>query len=228
VTFVSASAQFSTDGGPSLTIAAPTTIVAGNLLLAAVGMNTATPGVSAPVGWTPVGSYASADNVATLYLWKRVAASEPASYTFTGGSWLAGTILQYAGAAIDGADVAWAAVSDDSSANDVLPVAAATPSTPSDVWVVVVYSSYGVVCSTPTGFLARSTAGVNSGDEGILAFDQNLYSLGSTGTTSVTFTPSDSGVSLTVLLAGGSGGGTGGGPPTPPAYLGTPGIIPVL
>lgn len=76
--------------------AVPTGTTNGDLILAFVAVSN-TDTVSAPAGWTPVAQHTGANLRA--YLWRRVASSEPASYTFTANTSgnLRATLVTYRG-----------------------------------------------------------------------------------------------------------------------------------
>lgn len=224
MTFVSGSAQVASENS-NLLVTAPPGLVVGNLLVAAVGMNQATPGISPPAvlpgfpTWTLVDSFASTSGIAGMSVWtKPVTVSEPTSYIFTGGSWLGGVVLQYVGV-LDGG-VAWAEFDNNDTSSETVTVPAETPSTATDTWLVVIYTALGMSATAPAGFTPRAAAdGANI--DGIFASDLVLTSAASTGTTTATVTPSDDGVVVTVLLQP-----TGLAPAA--TYVGTPGVIPIL
>src|SRR5437763_791236 len=97
-TFVSAASKAGTASGTSVVVTAPTSLAAGNLLIAIVyaAGSTAT-AVGAPADWTLIDGTPALGKTAgmvSVYT-KTVTASEPASYTFTGTQDLAADVLQY-------------------------------------------------------------------------------------------------------------------------------------
>lgn len=203
-TFVSATAASNAVGDATISLTAPTGIVVGNLLLAIVGANSTDTGLSPPAGWSSL-TGASSSNGCDLSVWARTAGpNEPPAYTFTGGSWLAGTILQYSGAGIDGDNVN---VLDFETVAVTIPDG--TASTASDIWVSVIYTEDGVTPSVPAGFTKRAESIAPSWD-GISAYDQNLTVTGDTGTASSTTDSQDNGLAVTILIM------AGGGPANPP------------
>jgi hypothetical protein len=85
--------------GASLTIATPTGVQANDVLIAAVGFNNASAGVTAPAGWTLVRRVSNAATTANaLAVYRRVAqAGEPASHALAiaGGAFLVGGIQAF-------------------------------------------------------------------------------------------------------------------------------------
>src|SRR3954451_12371689 len=99
--FRSASANQNGAGSTSLTINKPAGVVAGDVMIAAVGANGNT-SITAPAGWSSTGLYNAAawTNTGGIQVPFKVAgASEPASYSWALGTTrpAAGTIVDYIG-----------------------------------------------------------------------------------------------------------------------------------
>ena len=103
--FVSSSANVGTSGvGSSVVVAAPTSIAAGNLLIAFYYMytGTSTPTLTPPAGWSLVSGSHATDSLTAMSVYAKTATGgEPSTYTFS--SSVAGSnmvvIVQWAGLA---------------------------------------------------------------------------------------------------------------------------------
>jgi len=107
----SSSAALTGAKGSILTIAAPTGVQPGDLLLAQIRYRGATPNLTVPAGWTLVGTIPGDQANHSVYF-KIAATGEPASYQFnqnTNAGRMAGGIGAYSGVSTTNPIVAWAA-----------------------------------------------------------------------------------------------------------------------
>jgi hypothetical protein len=183
IAFVSGSSAGPGGGVTAVTVNAPASIVAGNLLVAFVAHAGAS-GWSGPAGWTK--NAESADHY--LSCWNKTATgSEPSSYTWTvtgTSNFAAGVILQYSGATgFDGTVTAPNRVT-----STTYTASSVSPTTATDMWIVAAADTGGWsdVASIPSGFTARNSA--NSGFASIYSFEKILASSSATGTAAGTWT----------------------------------------
>lgn len=190
----------------SVTVTAPATITAGNLLICIITNASGTPpNYLMPSGWALAGSVGILQNTSSAAVFTKIAtATEPASYTInTQSSFCAATISQYSGVSgLDGTPVFLQLTSGTSYTSPTQPAGAGDGK-------VVAYCSYnGNTFTTPTGTVARVSAR-SLGNESIYTFDA-LTTPANTYTS--TMSAGGAGVIVSMLLAPAAGASTPGDP----------------
>jgi hypothetical protein len=154
VAFVS-SASGSDNNTTTLTVSAPASIVAGNVLLAYLTNSGAAP-TAGPTGWTQLSSAGTANAA----WWKLATSSEPTSYTWTfgAGTYAEGLIVQYSGVGSTPIDT----YTNNSATGTAITSTAATNSAAGETYVLFLGAEkYAVTFTTPSGLtLEASVSGI--------------------------------------------------------------------
>lgn len=179
-------ANAATAGATSVAVTKPAGTADGDLLVAIVTNSSGSTGVGAPAGWTPIGTFQSA-NPANQPFW-RIASGEGASWTFTGtdGSRTTaavGVFRHTAGSgAFDASGVTQTASGTTVSAPSV------TPATAGDLGLfLVAVAGTNTLSAAPTNYTAPAAGAVSGSRSAALAYRLDLPS-GATGTLSGTIT----------------------------------------
>lgn len=98
ITFVASASGISSGGAGDLTLNKPTGTIDGDVMIALISLSPSGAGAAAPAGWQAL--YASDIDSPAIQIYAKVAASEGASYLFTGGSFKAGVIVTYRNASV--------------------------------------------------------------------------------------------------------------------------------
>jgi hypothetical protein len=228
-----ASAILTGASGTALTIARPSGVQAGDLLLAQIRYRDPVTGLTAPAGWTLVGTITSGQaNHAVLY--KVATASEPTSYTFNQGTSagrMAGGIGAYTGVNTAAPINAWAA----SVGEAATLVAPSVNTTVDNALVVRLWGWRGVSASepgvglnvVPAGLTQRWTeqvGHVNSDRNRVLAGDRVQATAGPTGTATASGSASTAENRRNAFTIALTPAGQGGGSPTNQAPVVSAGV----
>ncbi len=163
----------STKNGSPLSVATPSGVATGNLMIATVSLRDATATLTPPVGWALQASVATAGPTSKQYVYTKVAtASEPASYSFSwaggsGASDSSGVILAYSGIwAGAGSNIdTWTTATANAATSAV--TAAGTAAYPQDM-ILALYGTAGDSSfTTPSGMTVRATVASQSGAPGV-------------------------------------------------------------
>ena len=175
-------AQSTATGSSSLTLARPTGVVAGDVMIAQVAHRFGQTTLSAPTGWNLIRRDTAADEVSSAVYWKVAANGDPATNTFTlvGTSkiHMVGGIAAYSGVDTtapvnaSGARVGWS-------------MTATTPSvttTAADTLVLHTLSKRQEVTPAPAGTTSRwgLLSGTGTGSLGVTAADEAFAGPGAT------------------------------------------------
>ncbi|MGN6406940.1 MAG: metallophosphoesterase [Curtobacterium sp.] len=211
-TFVSAAAVGGTMGArsasQSVTVPAPASVAAGDLLLAVVYNARAWKSTNpytgtAPAGWTALDSGHYGVNSGFMQVFWRIAGStEPSSYTFSeslsGGAtdawYLSATVARYTGSTGSAPAVGYR----DNATGTTATAPSVTASGPGTQAAVYGYYDGASVGAAPSGFTQESVFR-SAGNNTVVVFDKPLASAGATGTTTVS-NSSDSSVGCTLVL----------------------------
>lgn len=210
--------------GGNITINAPAGVADGNAMYLHVVLQNGSATVTTPSGWTL--DNGPTTNTVRSYLYRKVASSEPASYTITISSGTVEAVAEWA---------YWTG-NDTTTMNDATTTSgtgtSATATIPSittvtDNAVQVGFIAFTGGTSTPaTGFVERwdsqGGGGVNTSTEGQ---DITRATAGATGTATSALAYGDTWVALSAAIrpaAGGGGGGSTGYMTTNTNYWGTP------
>jgi hypothetical protein len=200
IAYVSGSAASAPVNTATITVTAPASMVAGNLLVAVVMGNSGTTTITTPAGWTQAAQENPAGNPGSCAVFTKTATgSEPTSYTFdepSGFSYMGVAVLQYSGTS--GLDVA-PAFNVATASTTACTAPSVTPSGSSDTWVTAFCSFQGYSFSTPTGMTARTSSAASN--VSVFTFDKGLTSSAATGTAASTQSASQEYVGVSLLLA---------------------------
>ncbi len=163
-----------TGAGTSVTANVPAGVVNGDLLLLILGLGLDTAAPTTPTGWTLERSRDDATNGQGFRVYKRIAASEPSSYTVTLGvssDWAA-TIVAYSGTTAIGSAVHAAA--DALNGNTTAQASPSVTPTVNDCMIVAIFSADSTANHTPVTPDA-SPAATERLEYGTGTGDLNLY-----------------------------------------------------
>jgi hypothetical protein len=175
IAYVSGAGAY-TQASPT-TVAAPASIVAGNLLVAVLYSSSGTTTAhSAPTGWTRVGSqYSTVGTTAgTSSVWTKIAtASEPSSYAFVTGGFASIAVLQYSGTtAVDGLPAFT-----NGSGTSATTSAALTATAAGETQVAAFGSWNGAGWGAPSGMASRASV-FSNGNSSEYVYDVALTAAG--------------------------------------------------
>lgn len=185
--------------GTTITVSKPTGTVDGDVLIAMISVRASSSStITAPSGWTLVGSAGTASSTRTAVYYRVAGTSEPTSYQWTSDLAITdavGLILRYTPSA---PTTPPGSVDATGMGSLVSPaVAPSVTATGNNDRLIALFSS-GTPGSVPTGMTQR--AAIDGGNSGAWAYDQLLTAIGATGTR--TWTGSGSGVGWSVALLG--------------------------
>ena len=186
-------------GGSSLTINVPSGTVNGDVMIAVVGWYTAT-SITPPSGWTLIATQPDGEGVGYNSSYYRVAASEPANYTWnwSGTSYPAGIIYTFSGVntstPID--------VSQVESGTSTSPTASSVTTTVSNDYLITTFEfNGGGTFTVPSGMAGGGSITYSYGDNfGVNLDYKALGSAGSTGAQTGSLTSSAEWGSQTIAL----------------------------
>jgi hypothetical protein len=206
IAYVSGAATVTPGNNMPVAATAPSSIAAGNLLVAIVMGAQGSTTITAPAGWTQ----AAQENVISgpgsspgscAVFTKTATGSEPATYTFSetgsSSSYLDAAILQYSGVSgLDGTP----AFNTVTTAATASTAPSMTPSGATDTWVTAFCGYLGNSFTTPAGMAARVNATLAS-VVSVYTFDEQLSSSAPTGAAASTQSASSQYVGVSLLLA---------------------------
>lgn len=186
--------------GTTITVSKPTGTVDGDVLIGMISVRaSSSPTITAPSGWTLVGSALTSSSTTTAVYYRVAGTSEPASYQWTSDLAITdavGLILRYTPSA-----PTTPPGTIDASGMGSIASPAVSPSvtaTGNNDRLIALFSTGGTVGSAPSGMTQR--AAIDGGFSGAWAYDELLTADGATGTR--TWTGSDSGGGWTIALLG--------------------------
>lgn len=225
----SASSAASTASVTSLDCDKPAGVVDGDVLYAIVHLTASSGSIDTPSGWTQIGSTLTAGSSTSsrAALFRRVAASEPSTYTFsvTNAGRISAAIV-----AVQDADTTTPELDSDGAVDTTSGTSIVAPSIDpaSDALLLAFFagriSTNGTaVTYTPDGAMVEeadvSTAVAATSNSCVSIDSQEGVTAGSTGTRTATSSLALNWIAFTVAVAGGAGGG--GAQSIAPAALGT-------
>lgn len=183
--------------GTTITVSKPTGTVDGDVLIGMISVRaSSSPTITAPSGWTLVGSALTSSSTTTAVYYRVAGTSEPTSYQWTSDLAITdavGLILRYTPSAPTTPPGTIDASGMGSIASPA--VAPSVTATGNNDRLIALFSS-GTPGSVPTGMTER--AAIDGGNSGAWVYDQLLTADGDTGTR--TWTGSGSGCGWTIAL----------------------------